>query len=232
MGEATSETITLTPGKDYTETVIDIDKNTNDTVSVGKKRMTLSLINSNFYAGTIVIEYEIVRNTIQNFNSSLTPIKYKGEPYTIGQIKGAIDAGNMTLTVVDSTGAELIRNRDYEIVTDSNELTAINNQFSTNYADIIVSGEGNNFEPRDISDKPNYIFIKGKGTYSDYCKVPFNTYLDITSTNGENELAKVYFDNLDKPPTWLLSNERPAACLPRRRPRHQAGRRHRTRRHR
>jgi len=177
---ATNGTTALTKGTDYTITY------PTDAVTVGEKEIVINIIGSNYVAQTITIKYKILSNSIEDFVGTVNDVTYTAQTLTISSIKAS------SLTLKNKAGVELTRGTDYALVTDTSELDAINDQFNSSYTSLIVTTSLPSYQT-------NYVFVKGLGTYSGYCMVPFNVVLDL-SANG---MSHVYF--ADEKPS--LANE-------------------------
>ena len=166
-----------------------------DTISAGDKEIVVwvnkdGTTTSNFKQKKITIKYTIQTNDISGYYGTLSDITYTATTLSIATIKQA------ELKVYTAEGGtELLQGADFELVdgTNAEDVANIYTQYGTGYLDTQSLP----------SYQTNHIYVKGKGTFSGYLQIPFTICLDITSTTGENALAKVTLPQS----SYLLANE-------------------------
>ena len=144
--------------------------------------ITINVKGTNYVAQTITFTYKIASNNIAGFYGTLSDIPYTATTVDIKTVKKA------TLKLATTKGgAELKPGIDYELVEDDAETQTdkFTTQFGINkYKTAVVTKSLPSYQT-------NYIFVKGIGIYSGYCKIPFNIVLDI----GNDAYAKVTIPN-------------------------------------
>lgn len=166
---ATNGTTELVEGRDYDITYPSEDDQKNKLDE--NLTITINVKGTNYVAQTITFTYKIASNNIAGFYGTLTDIPYQAKTVDINTIKKA------TLKLATTKGgAELKPGIDYELVEDDAETQTdkFKTQFGTEYTTAVVTNSLPSYQT-------NYIFVKGIGIYSGYCKIPFNIILDISN---------------------------------------------------
>lgn len=132
--------------------------------------MTIQIKGDKYQPQTINIKYRIASNNISKFYGTLSDIEYTAEKITFNRIKAA----SLKLATTKG-GEELVYGRDYELVEsyEETQTEVFKNQFGETTFDTAIWSDSN------PSYQNNYIFVKGKGIYSGYCKIPFNIVLNL-----------------------------------------------------
>ncbi|SFH93454.1 hypothetical protein SAMN04487830_11351 [Pseudobutyrivibrio sp. OR37] len=179
---ATNGTKELILGEDY-----DIVSYPSMDEQMGKVKLdenltiTIKTKGDKYVEQTITINYKIASNNIKEFYGTLSDLEYTAEKITFARIKAA------TLTLATAKGGdELVYGRDYELVEsyEETQTEVFKNQFGETTFDTAIWSDSN------PSYQNNYIFVKGKGIYSGYCKIPFNIVLNLG-----HDWAKVTIEN-------------------------------------
>lgn len=176
----------LKPNVDYTINYKD-ENGGEDLISPGPKTITIVVTNAYYKPATITINYTILKNTIESFKAELTGVYYAAvAQLDATTIKNKIENNNdPTSIVVSSTNKTLKYGEDYEIVT-TDELSNIKNQDKYKNETSIIGANSHpsykTMKKNGTDTDINWIYIKGKGTYSEYLKVPFSIVLDIGSS--------------------------------------------------
>lgn len=139
--------------------------------------MTIEIKDDKYQQQTINIKYRIASNNISKFYGTLSDIPYTATTVDIDTIKKA------TLKLATTKGGtELTQGKDFELVeTDAETQEArFQAQFGNVYSKAVVTDSLPSYQT-------NYIFVKGIGIYSGYCRIPFNIILDL----GNDAYTKV-----------------------------------------
>lgn len=175
---ATNETKVLELGTDYEIISYPSVDEQMGKVNLDKDlTITIKTKGDKYVEQTINIKYRIASNNISKFYGTLSDIPYTATTVDIDTIKKA------TLKLATTKGGtELTKGKDFELVeTDAETQEArFQAQFGNVYSKAVVTDSLPSYQT-------NYIFVKGIGIYSGYCRIPFNIILDL----GNDAYTKV-----------------------------------------
>ncbi|MBQ8489010.1 MAG: hypothetical protein IJ535_04430 [Pseudobutyrivibrio sp.] len=174
---ATNGTTKLVKGTDYDITYPTEAEQKGQTKLDEDLTIKINIKGANYVAQTITITYKIASNNIKDFYGTLSDIPYTATTVDINTVKKA------TLKLATTKGgAELTKGIDFELVeTDAETQEAkFQAQFGNTYDKAVVTESLPSYQT-------NYIFVKGIGIYSGYCRIPFSIILDL----GNDAYTKV-----------------------------------------
>lgn len=163
-----------------------------DLSSVGTKTITVKVTGENYVNQTILINYEIKKNSIESCTAAMDPIEYA----CVNKIKAEdianyINSNKAFLKVSSANTGVLQLGKDYEIVSDNPTQAVIDEikaQEGGNWIDLL----GANYTPS--AANANWFYIHGLGTFSGYKKVNFDIKLNLNSDYAQVGIQKANYE--------------------------------------